>query len=170
MRNSNRLGVLTLTLTAALLFAGPALAADVSVGAFVQELARARHLDAATPQGALDSLEAAGLRLPSNLDLGKRLTEQDVSEISRSVGLNLTTSRPGASFSSTQVDQFFESFSGELGVGSGTAGGGATAEENPGQGGGPGNGDGGPPFDPFAKGKGKNKGKGKSSRTPTDPE
>jgi len=110
MRNSNRLGVLTLTLTAVLLCAGPALAADVSVGEFVQELARATHLDAATPQEALDSLAAAGLRLPSNLDMGKRLTELDVTEISRSVGLNLTTSRPGASFSSAQVDQFLESF------------------------------------------------------------
>jgi len=154
----------------------PAFAAEATVGQFVQELARAKNLNATDARIAADALRAAGVRLPSNLDLGKRLTQADVATIAREFGLRVTTSRPGQAFDSEQVDQFFVSFAADLAItGSESF---ATNDDcapgedctNPGEGSGPGNGMSGPPFDPFTKGKGKAKGKSKQGQTPTDPE
>ena len=133
----------------------PALAAnDSTVGQFVQEMARAKNLNATDATIAADSLRAVGVRLPADLRLNKRLTERDVVEISRSAGLSVSTTNPDAAFGAEQVNRFFLAFGSEFGV----------SEPNepvrPNT----------PSFDPFTKGKGKHKGWGKGHRTPSEPE
>lgn len=150
-------------------------AAEVTVGRFIQELALAKELDARSTATARASLAAAGLRLPTDLEDARVLTEVDVTRIARAIGLNVTTSTPGAVFDDASVDRFFAAFGGEISGGSGS--GGSTAEcshpsgdcSNPGQGSGPGNGNGGPPFDPFSKGKGRGGTKGKGKVSPSQP-
>ena len=130
----------------------PALAAnDSTVGRFVQEMARAKNLNATDATIAADSLRAVGVRLPADLRLNKRLTERDVVEISRGAGLPVSTTNPDAVFDGDQVDRFFLVFGKELGV---------TEPDRPHT----------PWFDPFTKGKGKHKGWGKGHRTPSEPE
>ncbi len=180
MSKINRLAAVAVALFVIAAVAAPALAAEATVGRFIQELAKVKNLNATDPAIAADSLRGVGVRLPAKLEFDKKLTERDVADISRRVGLLVTTSNPGAYFSEQKVDRFFQSFSTELtspiGSGSGAF---VTTEcdpavencDNPGQGEGPGTGNGnGPPFDPFAKGRGKKKGKAKQARTPTDPE
>jgi hypothetical protein len=180
MMNEKRLGAVALAFVMMAVIAVPAFAAsdEVTVGRFVQEMAKAKRLNATDAVTARNSLRAAGIIVP-DISFSKRLTELDVTLFSRTAGLQVTTSNPDGYFNQDQVDRFFASFASEIGVPNGAgAGGGSTDEwcqnpngcDNPGEGTGPGNGNGGPPFDPFTKGKGKNKGKGKSSRTPTDPE
>jgi len=180
MMNEKRLGAVALAFVMMAVIAVPAFAAsdEVTVGRFVQEMAKAKRLNATDAVTARNSLRAAGIVVP-DISFSKRLTELDVTLFSRTAGLQVTTSNPDGYFNQDQVDRFFASFASEIGVPNGAgAGGGSTDEwcqnpngcDNPGDGTGPGNGNGGPPFDPFTKGKGKNKGKGKSSRTPTDPE
>ena len=178
MMNVRRLGTVALAFAMMAAIAVPAFAADeVTVGRFVQEMAKAKRLNATDATIARDSLRAAGILVPE-LRLDKRLTELDVTQISRSAGLQVTTSNPDGYFGQDQVERFFVSFADEIGSTGAGVGGGSTDEwcqnpngcDNPGEGTGPGNGNGGPPFDPFTKGKGKNKGKGKGNRTPYDPE
>lgn len=89
-------------------------AADMTVGRFVQDLARLRNLTATDPQMAAASLAAAGIRLPAGLDLSAPLTEGDVTKISRAAGLKINASDPAATFSTEQADQFFGVFAGDL--------------------------------------------------------
>ena len=94
--------------------AAPALAADVTIGQFVQELARAKQLNATDARIAVDSLGTVGVRLPADLKLSDRLTEADVVRISRSAGLLVSTADPEAPFDEDQMDQFFVVFGAEL--------------------------------------------------------
>jgi hypothetical protein len=94
-------------------------AADMTVGQFVQDLARAKKLNATDPQVAVDSLTAAGVRLPAGLDLSATLTEGDVTKISRAAGLKVRATDPSATFSAEQAELFFGSFAGDLSTGSG---------------------------------------------------
>ncbi|MDH3628304.1 MAG: hypothetical protein OES25_11735 [Acidobacteriota bacterium] len=168
MNRVRRLSAVAIAFAMVVAFAMPALAANsITVGKFVQELARAKNLNATDAIIATDSLAAVGVNLPKDLDLGANLTEGTVAAISRSMGLNVTTSRPDRDFNTDQVNRFLQSFTVELGAGTQTT---HSTGENPGEGSGPGNGNSGPPFDPFSKGKGKNKGKGKGGMTPTEPE
>jgi len=145
----------------------PAVADDITTGGFVQKLARQKQLDATDVQTAVDSLAAIGIRLPADLQLNRRLTEGDVTRISRAAGLNVTTARPSAVFDAARVDQFFNTFAYDLGPGN------ERSTDSGDQGshfGGDGNG---PPFNPFGKGKGKGdaigQGKGKGLNfTPTE--
>lgn len=162
-----RLGVLLVALALATV---PVLAAgNVTVGRFVQELARAKNLNATDAQSAAVSLASVGIRIPSGLDYSRILTEADVASISKTVGLKVTTSRPSAAFDEDRLDRFFTTFATELGpkVGGETYAtrNGETPEGESGDA--PGNG---PGFDPYTKGKGGSKGKKKGHRTPTDPE
>ena len=137
----------------------PALAADdMTVGKFVQELARAKQLGAQDVQTAVLSLERSGVRLPAGTELTKQLTEGDVARLSRLVGLNVTTTRPNANFDAERTQTFFDNFGEELGKPGTSFETSAKKEES------------GPPFDPYAKGKGGSKGKKKGHRSATDPE
>jgi hypothetical protein len=136
--------------------AAPALAADVTVGQFVQELARAKKLNATDARVAVDSLRTVGVRLPSDLKLSDRLTEAEVVRISRSVGLLVSTANPEAPFDDEQMDRFFDVFGVELAVKDNDDPiGGETLD---------------PTFDPWTKGKGNHYGHHKYSRSPTEPE
>lgn len=160
MRNAKRFGAAVAALALLAVAALPILAASpLTVGQFVQRLAESKNLNATDAALALDSLRGAGVRLPVDMNLSKRLTESDVADIARAVGIRVTTSQPDAVFSDDQVDRFFLSFAQELG--------GVVANpDDPDQG--TRGDDGGPTFDPFSKGKGK--GKGKGDMTPTEPE
>jgi hypothetical protein len=144
-----------------LVAATPVLAAnDFTVGQFVQELAKVKHVNATDAQIAVDSLRAVGIRVPAGLDLGANLTEGAVVEISRAAGLRVATNNPSAPFNESQVDSFFSAFSVELGVG-GENDDPPTSQESirdrdPSK------------FDPFTKGKGNHYAKG--HRSPTEPE
>jgi len=133
----------------------PALAAEVSVGQFVQELARAKKLNATDARIAADSLAAVGVRLPAELKLSERLTEADVVQISRAAGLLVSTTNPAAPFDEDQMDQFFVVFGAEL---ESTPPGDPIVEPHT------------PDFDPFSKGKGNHWGHYKGGRSPSEPE
>ncbi len=123
----------------------PVEAAEMTVGQFVQELAKFKNLPADDGRVAADALAGAGLRLPAGLDFSKKLTEGDVARISAAGGLPVSTSQPHTVFSSEQVERFLLAFSMELtgeDVGEDPP---ETREKDPG-------------FDPFAKAKGKGKG------------
>ena len=132
----------------------PALAADVTTGQFVQELARAKKLNATDPQIAVESLRTVGVRLPADLNLSQRLTEAEVVRISRSAGLLVSTTNPEAPFEEEQMDRFFVVFGAEL---EGTPGDPIVEPLEP-------------DFDPWEKGKGNHYGHYKGGRTPSEPE
>jgi hypothetical protein len=92
----------------------PALAGNVTVGRFYTELAKAKHLGAVDATSAEANLRSAGFRLPS-LSLDKTLTEGDVAAISTSLGLSVTTTRPTAVVSDSQMGQFVGSYGTQLG-------------------------------------------------------
>jgi len=169
MHTNKHLGAFTLGLALACGAVAPLQASEtVNVGDFVVQLARARSLNSADPRVALESLAAVGIRFPAELDLAQRLTEGDVTRIAGAVGLRVSTSRPDAAFSRSQMERFFATFGNEIGA-PGATGAREAEGENPGVGSGPGNGNGEPSFDPYTKGKGKKKGKGKMPTTETDP-
>ena len=145
----------------------PVYAASVTVGDFVTELARVKQLDAVDAQTAADSLAAAGIRIPSDLDLGKQLTEADVARLSQLMGLKVSSSSPDRAFSGEQVDQFFVAFGEDIAGGQDddfdTRNG-----ETPGGESGSANGNG-PGFNPYTKGKGGAKGKKKGHGGPVSP-
>lgn len=144
----------------AFLSAVPSQAADeVTIGRFVQELARIKQVDAADVQTAVGSLTGAGVRIPADIDFSGPLTEGDVARLSRLVGLELTTTRPDRLFGARRLDVFFEVFASEL-----QPRGSSDESETRGQ---P---SGGPEFDPYGKGNGGSKGKKKGHRSPSDPE
>lgn len=112
MRRVNRFGLIAVL--AVIAVAAPAFAANVTVGHFYTELAKAKQIPAVDAASAEASLRAAGFRLP-DLSLGKTLTEGDVTSISNSLGLAVKTSRPSELISDNQMTQFMSSFSGQLG-------------------------------------------------------
>jgi hypothetical protein len=98
----------------------PALAADeVTVGNFIQELAKAKNVNATEARIAVDSLRAVGVRVPEGLDLDAALTEGAVVDIARAANLRVATLNPDAPFGREQVDSFFTAFAVELGLGGG---------------------------------------------------
>jgi hypothetical protein len=131
----------------------PAFAANVTVGKFYTELAQAKHLVAVDGAAAETSLRGAGYNLPQ-LELGKSLTEGDMTSISNALGITVTTQRPNELISESQLNTFMASFSTQLGSTK-------TAVTNPyqtySQGGDPGN---------SGNGKGKKKGHNKSTSEP----
>ena len=156
MRNLKRLGGIAIAVALAVVLAGPAVASDITVGQFIQKIARAKNLNATDARIAADSLAAVGIAVPRNLRLDAPLTEGDVAAIARSAGINVRTASPDAAFGSAKADRFVSSFGGELRTANGEGrearyrkGYGEGENENPGQ--------------------GKGKGKGKNGRTPTDP-
>ncbi len=94
-------------------------AGKVTVGEFLTQIAHVQNLQATDGATAAASLRSAGVNLPA-LDLGAALTEGTVVSVAKSLGLNLTTANPQASFSQSQVDAFVTSFGGQLGKGSPT--------------------------------------------------
>jgi hypothetical protein len=167
MRKLRRLGAIVAGV-ALVLGCLPAFSAggSVTVGQFVQELAKVKRLNAADARTAAESLGRVGVRIPAGTDLSKRLTEGDVAELSRLAGLNVTTTRPDTTFDGERLDLFFDSFANEL-----TQTGDTTARGSEGHDDSGGNGTGtGLQFDPYSKGKGGSKGKKKGHRSPTDPE
>jgi len=164
MKKSSRLGATVVAFVLMVALALPAVAADMTVGSFVQKLAREKNLDATDAQTAVDSLAAAGVRVPADIQLNGRLTEGDVARVSRSAGFNVTTARPSAYFDAARVDLFFNTFAYELGPGRGTDNRSTDSADQRSD-----VGTGGPPFNPFGKGKGKGGTKGKGPNfTPTD--
>ena len=159
MKSLIRCGATAVAVVLAVAVAAPALAANITVGEFVQRVAIVKNLDAADGLVASDSLRATGVRLPADLDLNAQLTESHVVAISRAVGLRLTSSNPDRVFESDQVDSFFVAFGAEL-VDPTTV---ATDDDGwPSENG--------PPFDPWTKGKGQHKGWGKGHQSPDEPE
>lgn len=105
---------------AALLLAAAAMvvnaAEKVSVGDFVRMVAGAKGLPAGSASQAARSLGSAGYSLPS-LDLNAVLTEGDVVAISKSLGIDVSTSTPGQEFGSDGTSAYFSAFAGDLGTG-----------------------------------------------------
>jgi ribosomal protein L12E/L44/L45/RPP1/RPP2 len=93
----------------------PAFAVNVTVGQFYTELAQAKHLVSADAASAEANLRGAGFNLPK-LALGKSLTEGDMTAISNAVGVAVTTERPSALITDSQLNTFMTSFRGQIGV------------------------------------------------------
>ena len=91
-----RVSAIAAVATLCLALATPAVAADVTVGQFVKRLAQSKGLVATDARVAQDALRGVGIRIPSDLELSKQLTEGDVAVISRAAGLNVTSSNPDA--------------------------------------------------------------------------
>jgi len=156
--NVKRLGAL---FVAALLVmaAMPAHAAsDATVGDFVIKLAKSRNLASTDAQVAGNALRGIGVRVPADLTYSSRLTEGDVTRLSRSFGLNVTTTTPDKLFTNDQVDSFFATFGSDIGTKlTGTG----ESQRNH---------DSGLDFNPYSKGKGGSKGKKKGHDfTPMEP-
>jgi hypothetical protein len=100
---------------AAAAVAAPAFAGNVTVGRFYVEIAKAKHMGAVDATSAEANLRGAGFNLPS-ISLGKNLTESDVTSISRTLGLSVTTTHPDAAISEGQMDQFVSTFGSQLGA------------------------------------------------------
>ena len=164
MRNVKRLGAVAVAVVLAVALAAPTQATEITVGQFVQQLAKAKNLNATDAKIAADSLAAVGIVLPP-MNYGAVLTEGDVAVIARSAGLNVRTATPDAEFGAAKSARFFSSFSGELDEDNGIRtrasyrkGTGEDEAEAP-------NGEGEAP-----DGKGKGEGKGKNGRTPSEPD
>jgi len=152
MKNFGSLRGIGAALIVVAVFAGPALAAQPTVGDLYMELASLRGIAADSPIAAQTGLVSSGVDLPA-LDVSKTLTQGDVVDISRRFGLKLSTSRPNDEFSSEEMDGFVSGFGDEIG-------GRAAAEGyDPDKNG----------ADPLTKGKGKKKGLWKQVVTPSEP-
>jgi len=93
----------------------PAFAGNVTVGRFYTQLAQAKHLVSVDAASAEASLRGAGFNLPG-LALDKSLTEGDMTAISTSLGLAVTTERPTQLISESQLNTFMASFGNQLGL------------------------------------------------------
>lgn len=171
MRIMKRYGAVAIALCMTVAVADAFGAAEITVGQFVQQLARTKSLNATDAVIAADSLSATGFDLPSDLNFAATLTEGDVAKISRAVGLNVRTARPDTVFTDEQSDRFFSAFSRQLGdsaaAGSRTR---STVIRDKAYGNPPGCG-----LPPCGNGRGegefpRGKGKGKPHQTPTDPD
>lgn len=109
-----KLSLVVAVMVAVAVMAAPVFAANVTVGQFLSEVAKAKNLAAADGATAAASLKAVGVNLPA-LDLNRPLTEGDVAAIASAVGLKVTTSNPSAQFSQSQVETFLSSFATDLG-------------------------------------------------------
>jgi hypothetical protein len=113
MRRSG-LFIMLLAPVALMLSIAPASASsEANTGDLLVALAHSNRLPAGNAEIAAQSLRSAGYAVPQ-IDLTARLTERNVVEVGRAMGLNLTTSRPDAPFSSSQVDSFVASFASSL--------------------------------------------------------
>lgn len=133
-------------------FAGPALAAQPTVGDFYVGIANVRGLAADSPIIAEQSLRSSGVVLPA-VSIDKPLTQGDVVNITRPLGLKLSTSRPDDAFDRPAMNDFINGFATELG---------GVAEANgydPDKNG----------ADPLSKGNGLKKGLWKQVITPSEP-
>ena len=164
MRKVMRISAVAIAMVIAAAAVPTMAAGDATVGQFIQQLAMTQKLNSSDARTAADSLEAAGVKLPSGLDCSSSLTEGTVTSISRSAGLNVRTSNPERTFSSDQMDRFFMSFSRELSYKGETV----TVKGDDPPGVNP------PSSNNSQRGPGKKtghgKGKGKGSRTPSEPE
>jgi hypothetical protein len=113
MRKVNRLGMIALLAVGAVV--APAFAGNVTVGRFYTQLAQAKHFVSVDAASAEASLRAAGFNLP-RLALDKGLTEGDMTAISTTLGLAVTTERPTQLISEAQLNTFMASFGNQLGV------------------------------------------------------
>lgn len=154
MRRFNRFGLIAVLAVAAT--AAPALAGTVTVGRFYTEIAKAKRISAVDAASAEAGLRAAGFSLPQ-LALDKSLTEGDMTSISNTLGIPVTTTRPSAFISESQMDQYVGTFSTQLGAGSMVGVGGDGGNSTNSQGGDPGN---------SGNGHGKKKGHNKSTTEP----
>ncbi len=115
MRKLQQMGAVAL---AALLVATtvPALTAadDITVGQFVQRIAQTKDLQADDAFVAAESLARVGVQLPASVVFSNKLREGDVVAIARSMGINVRSGDPDATFGESQVDRFFLSFSREI--------------------------------------------------------
>jgi len=89
------------------------MAADVTVGQFLVQIAKVRNVSAVDADSAARNLQASGVDL-SGLDLRKSLTEGDVARIAGALGVNVTTTQPDAQFSQRQADNFVNTFASDL--------------------------------------------------------
>jgi hypothetical protein len=92
------------------------MAAEVTVGQFLVQIAKVKNVGAVDGESAVRGLQASGVNL-SGLDLNKNLTEGDVARIASAVGVKVTTSQPQAAFSQRQADSFVRTFGTDLGSG-----------------------------------------------------
>jgi hypothetical protein len=149
----------TIAMIMILSLAMPAGAAETTttVGSFVERLAQAKNLESPSPRAALAALRVNGIRLPTDLLLTDTLTEGHVAQISRALGVDVSTNPPDSVFYADQVNQFFKAYKVEAALrGEPTA---------------PAVGSTTPSFDPYVKGKGRGKGKKKGNAfTPSEPE
>jgi len=113
MMRVNRLGMIVALAVSTVV--APAFAANVTVGQFYTELAQAKHLVSADAASAEANLRGAGFNLPK-LALQKSLTEGDMTSISNALGVSVTTERPSALISESQLNTFMASFGSQLGA------------------------------------------------------
>jgi hypothetical protein len=151
MMRVNRFGMIAVLAVAAVM--APAFAANVTVGQFYTELAQAKNFVSVDAASAEANLRGAGFNLP-RLALGKSLTEGDMTSISNVLGVAVTTQRPAALISESQLNTYMASFGSQLGV---SKAGVANPYQTYSQGGDPGN---------SGNGKGKKKGHNKSTQEP----
>ena len=126
MRRVNRFGIMAVLAVATVV--APAFAGSVTVGRFYTELAQAKHLVAVDAASAEASLRGAGFNLPK-LALDKSLTEGDMTAISNSLGLTVTTDRPSKGVSESDLNTFMSSYGSQVGASRGTIG--TPVDENP---------------------------------------
>lgn len=100
------------------LLAGPALAADeMTAGGFLLSIAGLKGLPAADAPTAAGALRASGYAIPE-IEPNTPLTERIVVDIAAALGLQVTTTRPDAPFTSEQADAFLAAFAAEIAGGS----------------------------------------------------
>jgi hypothetical protein len=149
MMRVNRFGMIAVLAVGTVV--APAFAGNVTVGNFYTELAQAKHLNSVDAASAEANLRGAGFNLPQ-LELGKSLTEGDMTSISNVMGITVTTQRPAELITESQLNTYMASFGSQLG---------ATKTGSPyqtySQGGDPGN---------SGNGKGKKKGHNKTTSEP----
>ena len=87
---------------------------SVTVGDFVQRVAEAKGVDSTDAYASVSSLAGVGVRVPADLEFSSPLTEGDVVAIARSLGINVRSGNPDASFDQEQTNRFFLSFTDEL--------------------------------------------------------
>ena len=111
MRRVSRFG--PIAMLAAVAMAAPALAGSVTVGRFYSAVAQAKKLESKDAASAEANLRSAGFDLP-RLAVDKDLTEGDMTAISTSLGVAVTTQRPSQPVSAAQVDTYFSVFADRL--------------------------------------------------------
>lgn len=140
-------GAACLVAAGTLVAAGPG-SETVTVGWFLHQVAVARQIPSSSEHDAWAALRGAGIELP-RMDAAKVLTEGDVVEIGRSLGLNVDSSTPSAPFDRIRAQAFAETVVPGTGVDA------PSTRDS-----------GGTPNDASNNGKGKKKGHNKSSSEP----